>query len=113
MPKFRYILAALLIAASLFATPHAINHSYEFRGQTAFGSEYLIIPFGIFLAYMVLTCARDMDKKKAAQAKARLMREVNRHCIAEQTGCEVIKRKMERKVEVKYRNSLQKIGLEE
>jgi hypothetical protein len=59
--KTRYMAAALLVIISIFATPWAVAHAYEFRGYNAIGGEWLIIPMGIFLAYVTLRAAKERD----------------------------------------------------
>jgi len=59
--KPRYIVAAVIMSASILLTPWAIWHSYHFRGHLAVGGEVLIIPMGLLLAYMVIYCAKEID----------------------------------------------------
>ncbi len=59
--KYRYIAAALTVAASIAVTPACIEAAYKARGYEAVGGEYLVIPLGIILAFVILEIAKVLD----------------------------------------------------
>lgn len=62
--KARYIAAALMVAASAAVTPLCIDAAYQARGYEAVGGEWLVIPLGIILAFLILEAAKTWDYVK-------------------------------------------------
>jgi len=65
--KLRYLIVLFVLLVSIISKPFFIELAYQERGYRAIGGEYMIIPFGIVLAAVVLSIASDIDSagKKA------------------------------------------------
>ena len=65
--KYRHIFAAGMILLSIAVKPFFIEHAYMERGYSAYGGEYIVIPFGIVLASIILMTASIFDEAGRAQ----------------------------------------------
>jgi len=63
--KIRYIVAMIIISGFAIATPFVRTMAYEFRGEHAFGGEYLLIPLGLMLALIILEVSKVFDWLKS------------------------------------------------
>ena len=78
--KYRYIVAALIIIASILLTPVCIEAAYQFRGYKAYGGEYIIIPLGLMIAVVFLELAKEWDayisRRREREKRRRMIKNV-------------------------------------
>ena len=68
--KARYYICASIIITTVCMTPGAIEAAYENRGYRAVGGEYLLVPLGFILAWILCRTMQSFDEYKS-KAKQR------------------------------------------
>ena len=78
--KYRYIVSALIIIASILLTPVCIDAAYQFRGYKAYGGEYIVLPLGLMSAVVFLELAKEWDayisRKRREEKRRRMIKNV-------------------------------------
>ena len=78
--KARYFIALAIVLLSIAVTPYLVELAYiERGGVTAFGGEYMVIPFGIVLASGFLSVCADIDRARRRKAHGSAVYEVRPH----------------------------------
>jgi len=62
--KARYVVAASLVLLAVAVTPFLMEFAYLERGYRAHGGEYMLIPFSIFVALMIISTASELDRER-------------------------------------------------